>query len=158
MRSTSAVIIVVLKLACGLPIEAQEFVAGGTIDAHPSAARGAGDEHAIDETVLYEREDFQYSGAGRRDPFRSPLLEGVGVRIEDLSLRGIIHDPVAMTSIAVLSQAGLDRRIRLRVGEQLAGVRIISIHTDRVEVLVEELGVSKRETLRLVRSQTGATP
>src|SRR5690606_11919300 len=40
--------------------------------------------------VLHEREVFDYDAAGRRDPFRSLLLDGeLGIRIEDLTLRGV---------------------------------------------------------------------
>lgn len=118
-----------------------------------------GDDIARAEgTVLYEREVYRYSAASRPDPFRSLLLEGLGVRVEDLAVRGILYDPEAMNSVAVLSQAGSDRRIQLRVGQRLGAVRILSILPDRVEVVVEELGVSKRETLKLARPQTGATP
>ena len=109
--------------------------------------------------VIYEREVFQYSAGGRPDPFRSLLLEDeLGVRPEDLALRGVLIDPVAARSVAVLSQVGSSRRIQLRTGERIGAIRLLSIQPDRVEIVVEELGVSRRETLRLVRPQQGATP
>jgi hypothetical protein len=119
----------------------------------------APDSERASEVVIYEREVFQYTAGGRPDPFRSLLLEGeLGVRPEDLSLRGVLIDPVASRSVAVLSQTGSQRRIQLRVGERIGAIRILSIHPDRVEIVVEELGVSRRETLRLVRPQPGASP
>jgi hypothetical protein len=112
-----------------------------------------------DGVVIYEREVFQYTAGGRPDPFRSLLLEGeLGVRPEDLTLRGVLIDPVATRSVAILSQTGSERRIQLRVGERIGPIRILSIEPDRVEIVAEELGVSRRETLRLVRPQPGARP
>lgn len=155
---------VVLVLGAGLgstsTVAAQDFAAGSVpVDSASLDATPASEESATDEVVIYEREVFQYTAAGRPDPFRSLLLEGeLGVRPEDLTLRGILYDPIATRSIAVLSQAGSERRIQLRVGESLGAIRILSIQPDRVEVVIEELGVSRRETLRLVRPQTGARP
>jgi hypothetical protein len=119
----------------------------------------AGRVSSVDGAVIYEREVFQYSAGGRSDPFRSLLLEEeMGVRPEDLSLRGVLIDPVSSRSVAVLSQVGSERRIQLRVGDRIGAIRLLSIQPDRVEIVVEELGVSRRETLMLVRPQQGARP
>ena len=130
-------------------------------DSTTQVAAADADENApaADGVVIYEREVFQYSAGARPDPFRSLLLGGeLGVRPEDLSLRGVLIDPVAARSVAVLSQTGSDQRIQLRVGERVGAIRLLSIQPDRVEIVVEELGVSRRETLRLVRPQPGARP
>jgi hypothetical protein len=103
---------------------------------------------AADGALVYEREVYRYAGAYRPDPFRSLLRQGdLGVRIEDLSLRGVVHHPDPEFSVAVLAQRGTDRRIQARVGERVGTLRLMAILPDRVEVVVEELGVLRRVTL-----------
>lgn len=116
-------------------------------------------QEADNSAIVYDREVFAYNAGGRPDPFRSLLLDGdLGIRIEDLSLRGVVHHPDPSRSVAVLSQSGSSRRLQVREGERIGGMRILSIQPDRVEIVVEELGVSRRETLMLVRPEPGATP
>ena len=105
---------------------------------------------AGDSAIVYEREVFQYSRSGRPDPFRSLLNSAeLGVRVEDLRLRGVIHNPDPSLSVAVLEQAGNERRIRARVGDRIGTLRVISINQRSIDVMVEELGVARRETLTL---------
>jgi hypothetical protein len=100
--------------------------------------------------VVYQRELFDYSRGGRPDPFRSLLSSSdVGVRVEDLALRGVVVHPDASRSVAVLSRAGVARPIRARVGERVGGIRILAIRPRSVDVLVEEFGVARRETLQI---------
>ncbi|MEX2582612.1 MAG: hypothetical protein WD766_05040 [Gemmatimonadota bacterium] len=107
-----------------------------------------------DVTILYDREVFEYPGGARPDPFRSLLMEGdLGIRLEDLTLRGVVHHPDPSRSVAVLSQEGSNRRIQARVGERFGSLRILAIHPDRVDIVIEELGVARRETLRIVRPE-----
>lgn len=121
---------------------------GVLIGAAPVAA-----QQAPGTNVIYEREVFQYPGGGRPDPFRSLLDAELGVRIEDLTLRGVVYHPDPSQSVAVLAQRGSDRRIQARIGQRVGTLRVLAIHPDRVELVVEELGVSRRETLRIVRPQ-----
>ncbi len=115
----------------------------------------AGAQQLVGEaTTTYEREVFHYGGVGRIDPFRTLISEGSGVRVEDLALRGIMHHRDPAQSVAVLTQAGTDRRIQARIGQRIGALRILAIYPDRVEVVVEELGVARRETLRMERSET----
>ncbi|MDQ3555345.1 MAG: hypothetical protein M3409_01010 [Gemmatimonadota bacterium] len=100
--------------------------------------------------VVYEREAFRYERGGRPDPFRSLLgTEELGVRVEDLTLRGVIYNPEAGLSVAVLWDEAAKRRIRLRTGERVAGITVVGIYPRRVDVRVDEFGVSRRETLYL---------
>lgn len=113
-------------------------------------------QEVLDTTVVYEREVFSYSPAGRTDPFRSLLADAeLGIRVEDLTLRGVVYHSDPSQSVAVLTMEGSDRRIRARVGERVGTMRILSIEPDHVEIVVEELGVARRETLRIVRPQDG---
>lgn len=99
---------------------------------------------------IYERETFTYDRAGRIDPFK-PLLSDTetGFRIEDLSLLGIVHHPDPEHSIAILARSGRKERIRARMGDRFGTLRIAAIHSDRVDIVLEELGVARRETLHL---------
>lgn len=117
----------------------------------PGAAAQATDEGQ----TVYHREVFQYTRAGRPDPFRSLLNSAeLGVRFEDLSLQGIVYHPDPSRSVVVLAQTGSSRRVRARAGERIGPVRILSIRPRSVEVVVEEFGVARRETLEL-KSLTG---
>lgn len=121
----------------------------GAIAAAFCAAPPAGAQVASD-TGAYEREVFRYERTGRRDPFRSLLgTTDMGVRLEDLTLLGVLHNPDPRQSVAVLSHTGSDRRLRLRVGERIGGITVVAIHPRRVDVVVDELGVARRETLHL---------
>lgn len=103
-----------------------------------------------DSLVLYEREVFDYRRAGRPDPFRSLLRDPeLGLRFEDLGLVGVLHDARPDRSVAVLTQKGSSRRIRARVGDRIGGIRIVAIRPRSVDVVVEEFGVARRETLEL---------
>jgi len=104
------------------------------------------------EAVVLEREVFHYDRAGRRDPFQ-PLLgaQDLGVRVDDLVLAGILHNPDPRRSVAILTERGTDRRFRVRTGDRLGEIRIQAIHPDRVELLVDERGRTRRETLQLPR-------
>jgi hypothetical protein len=134
-RSRYAGAAVALMLAAGaLPAEAQQPVSGG------------GSE------VVYRREVFQYDRGARTDPFRAPRLTtstATGIGIGDLRLRGIVFDPDPRQSIAILVERASERRIRARVGERIGSMRIVAIHPRRIDLVVEELGATRRESLFL---------
>ena len=105
---------------------------------------------ARDTIVLYEREVFEYARDGRPDPFRSLLKDPeLGMRFEDLTLVGVLHDGDPGRSVAILSQVGSARRLRVRVGERVGSVRILAIGQRSVDLIVEEFGVARRERLEL---------
>jgi hypothetical protein len=113
----------------------------------PGAALG---QEAADTAIVYEREVFDYSRDGRTDPFRSLLDDAeLGVRLEDLSLQGVMYDADTSQSVAVLSRVGSSRPLRVRVGDRIGGVRVLSIGQRSVQVLIEEFGVARRGTLEL---------
>lgn len=102
---------------------------------------------------IYRREVFDYSAQGRRDPFRSLVnSDDLGVRVEDLTLRGVVVSRDARRSVATLEQVGSERRIRARVGDRIGGITVVAILPRSVEVVVEEFGVPRREVLPLKRS------
>ncbi|HET7321341.1 MAG TPA: hypothetical protein VFI96_02525, partial [Longimicrobiaceae bacterium] len=105
-----------------------------------------------DSSADYRREIFSYERGGRPDPFR-PLLSSIelGVRIEDLTLRGVIYNRQPGRSVAVIEQTGVERLRRVRAGDRIGTVRILSIGPRSVDVVVNELGVTRRATLQLKR-------
>jgi type II secretory pathway component PulC len=105
---------------------------------------------ARDTAVIYEREVFDYARGARPDPFRS-LLTGseLGIRIEDLTVEGIVYHSDPARALVVLAQRGTERRIRARAGDNIGGVRIVAIRPQSVDVVVEEFGIARRETLEL---------
>lgn len=107
---------------------------------------------AVDSQVVYRREVFEYSRAGRPDPFRSLVGSAdLGVRLEDLSLRGVVVHPDASLSVAVIAREGNPRLIRARVGDRIGGIRILAIRPRSIEVIIEDLGVARRETIEITR-------
>ena len=108
-----------------------------------------------DSMIVYRREVFRYQAAGRPDPFRSLLGSAdLGVRVEDLALRGVVYHPDPARSVAMLTREGAKRPFRARVGDRIGGIRILTIRPNSIDVLVEELGVARRETLRITRAAT----
>lgn len=109
---------------------------------------------ATDSALVFEREVFRYDRGGRPDPFRSLLTDAeLGVRTEDLTLLGVVWHPDPSQSVAVLSQRGAQRRLRARVGDRLGSIRILAIHQRSIDVVVEEFGVARRETLEIRTGQ-----
>lgn len=103
-----------------------------------------------DPVGIYQREAFQYDRGGRPDPFRSLLgTPEMGVRVEDLTLRGVIYNPDPRRSVAVVMDGSTERRVRLRVGERLGGITVVGIYPRRIDVRVDEFGVARPETLYL---------
>lgn len=117
----------------------------------PDTSRTPAVRAAQSSSPDYRREVFDYAAAGRPDPFRSLLRSAeLGVRIEDLSLRGVVYNPTQTAlSVAVLEQAGTERRFRVRAGERVGPIRVIAVGPRSVQLLIEELGVARRETLEL---------
>jgi hypothetical protein len=126
---------------------------------HPTVRQPTGQQPAVQQPTApgsdYQREVFQYTGSERPDPFRSPLPEGdLRFRFEDLTLHGVIHHAEAGLSVAILRLAGSDRRILVKVGDRLGPLRVDAVLPDRVDIVVEELGTPRRETLRLESGRT----
>lgn len=100
---------------------------------------------------VYHREVFSYDRGGRPDPFRSLLGSAdLAIRIEDLVLRGVVYNPNApASSVAVFGESGSTRRFRAKAGDRIGGIRVLVIRPKSVDVSIEELGVTRRETLQL---------
>lgn len=105
-----------------------------------------------DPPLVYRREVFQYPRGARPDPFRTLLSsEELGYRFEDMRLTGVIYSPNSRVSVAVLTETVGKKRFRLKVGERVGGITVAAIYPKRVDVVVNEFGVVRRETLELRR-------
>jgi hypothetical protein len=115
-------------------------------------------QKSASEEIIYRREVYQYQRGIRPDPFRSLLGSvDIGVRLEDLALRGIVHHSNPRESVAILVESGTNRRIRARIGERVGAITVVAIHPRRVDVVIEDLGVPRRESLYLkVATDTGS--
>lgn len=128
--------------------------------APPAEAGGDG----LAERDVYRREVFRYQAGGRIDPFQ-PLLRGddIGVRVQDLSLEGIVYSSSPGASTAIFTLPGAAGRVRLRTGQRVGSVTVTAIHPRRVEVREDQFGVSRPYSLELQRrgpaaSEGGAAP
>jgi len=131
----------------------------GALAALLAAPGAAAAQAPADTAIVYEREVFEYARGGRADPFRSLLDDAeLGVRLEDLSLQGVMFDADVSQSVAVLARVGSTRPLRVRVGDRVGGIRILSIGQRSVQVLIEEFGVARRGTLELKSVTQKGTP
>jgi hypothetical protein len=62
-------------------------------------------------------------------------------------------------SVAILVERGSNRRIRARIGERVGAITVVAIQPRRVDVVIEDFGVVRRESLYLkVETDTGSQP
>lgn len=117
------------------------------VAASPAAAAA---QEPTDTALTYRREVFEYRRDERPDPFRS-LLRGtdLGVRLEDLTLTGVVYSSDPRRSVAVLTRRGVDRPIRARVGDRIGGLQVAAIGPRSVDVVIEEFGIVRRATIAL---------
>lgn len=142
-----------------LALLALALAAAGPARAQAAAARPAGTaaapaEVALPEGEVYRREVFRYPGAGGRpDPFQ-PLLSGeeMGVRVQDLTLVGIVYSGDPRASVATFTLPNNAQRVRLRVGQRLGAITVLAIQPRRVDVREDEMGVSRVYQLQLQRA------
>jgi len=101
----------------------------------------------------YEREQFEYSGRGQRNPFR-PLttVKGQGPRFEDLEVAGIVFNP-EIGSVAVIADRMSERRFRLREGERVGTARVVEIRPDEVVFVITTFGANRQAVLRVKKER-----
>lgn len=126
--------------------------------ARPGAAAPPREPVALPEAEVYRREVFRYQAGGRPDPFQ-PLLSGedMGVRVQDLTLVGIVYSANPRVSVATFTLPDSTQRVRLRVGQRLGSVTVVGIQPRRVDVREDEMGVSRVYSLELQRTRRGVT-
>ena len=110
------------------------------------------------EHTIY-REVFEYSAAGRRDPFAS-LLATSDLRplLIDLRLAAIAYDPNGRNSVAVLRDLTSKEQYRVKVGQTLGRMRVAAIQPRSVTFTIQEFGLSRQETLTMNDTTRVRTP
>lgn len=95
-----------------------------------------------------------YDDGGRRDPFQPLTIAGSvdsGPRFETLRLTGVFLGAPGNSLVVLEDPSRLGHF--MRVGESIAGARLIQIMPDAAVFEVEEYGTARREVLRLERSE-----
>jgi hypothetical protein len=114
---------------------------------------------APEPKLILDREVFQYPGANRRNPFEAlSRVARAGPQFADMSVRMIIHSPVADESIVVITDAGNRSNHRLRRGDVLGDATVLDIGRSRVVFLVNNLGVRQQHVLELRPNQPSFEP
>ena len=118
--------------------------------ARPLAAQSSHVAHDTTATITFNREVFQYTAAGHRDPFFS-LLNSSDLRptLADLRLTTVMYDPAGGNSVAVLRNVGTKEQYRVKVGSTLGRMRVVRIDPKVVTFALEEFGFSRQETISL---------
>lgn len=112
-------------------------------EAAPASARG----------VALERETFDYSRSGRRDPFVSLMTTGeLRPLVSDLRLAGVTYGADGRGSVAILRDLNTKDQYRVKVGQSLGRMRVSAILPRAVVFTIEEFGYSRQETLPLLDS------
>ena len=129
---------------------------GAIVNPERAAGQAAGSllQAEVSDSILgYEREQFDYPGRGRRDPFR-PLttFNASGPRFEDLEVTGIVFSP-EVGSIAVIADRTTEKRFRLREGERVGTARVIEIRPGEVVFGISTFGVSRQAILRVKKER-----
>lgn len=128
--------------------------------AAPAAAQPAAPaDSAVRPIENYRREVFRYQRGGRPDPFQ-PLLSAadLGYRVEDLRLASIVYSPNPRQSIAVFTVGDSAARHRLRTGQRLGSITVLAIYPRRVDVQVNDFGVSRVQSLTFQRTARAIAP
>lgn len=126
-------------LALPIPVEGQEAAARDTV------VIGVAPAIALEPAI--------YDTGARRDPFDPLTLESglSGPRFETLRLTGVFLGAPG-NSLVVLEDP-TRRGHFLRLGEEIAGARLIQILPESAVFEVEEYGAVRREVLRLERNE-----
>ena len=125
---------------------------GDSARATSVAQRGAKGE------VTFYREQFAYDDGGRRDPFYSLFASGdLRPVLADLRLVAVIYDPTGRNSVAILREGSTKDQYRVKVGQMLGRMRVTAILPKQINVVIDEFGYSRQESLALIDPTTQRT-
>ncbi len=130
-------------------------------DARAQAQPHAAPAGVVDSghSISFNREVFEYTAAGRRDPFLS-LVRSSEIRptLSDLRLTTIAFDPLGRNSVAVLRDLGTKEQYRVKVGTTLGRMRVVRIEPKVITFALEEFGYSRQESLAIGDTTIKRTP
>lgn len=113
-------------------------------------------------TILFYREEYTYSGGGRRDPFVSLMATGaLKPVLQDLVLIGVLYDQAQPDrSLAMLVDGTSGESYRVKAGNTLGRMKVVKVGEREITFSIDEFGFSRRETLPLdmTSRKTGAIP
>lgn len=114
----------------------------------PRAALNVAPEAPPPRPVQILREAFDYTSAGRRDPFNS-LMGSAELRptVADLRLAGVLYHPTR--PVAVMTDITTNTQYRVTLGATLGRMRVILIKPKVVIFSIEEFGVNRQDSLVL---------
>lgn len=100
--------------------------------------------------ITIDRESFEYSAEGRRDPYKS-LMTTSDLRplLSDLKLTAVAYDPRGDNSVAILRDVTTKEQYRLRPGMTLGRMRVATIRPRAIVFTIEEFGFNRQESLVL---------
>jgi hypothetical protein len=100
--------------------------------------------------ITIDREAFEYSAAGRRDPYKS-LMTTSDLRplLSDLKLTAVAFDPKGDNSVAILRDVTTKEQYRLRPGMSVGRMRVATIRPRAIVFTIEEFGFNRQESLVL---------
>jgi len=132
------------------------------IFAAPLAAQDQGGPPAEEpDSLVFEREVFDYPSYDRRNPFLELLgSAGGGPRFEQLNLMGIVFTSDPRLNVATFNTSAGDQErrpgstIRARVGDRIGNSLVLEILERSVVLEVDEFGLTERRVLEL-RPRTG---
>ena len=134
------------------PAAAPAAATGDTAGATSVAQRGAKGE------ITFYREQFAYEDGGRRDPFYSLFASGeLRPVLSDLRLVAVIYDPTGRNSVAILREGATKDQYRVKVGQMLGRMRVTAILPKQINVVIDEFGYSRQESLALIDPTTQRT-
>ena len=141
-----AFLIATLSVAAALPAAAQAPAAPPAAPAGPTP----------EPQLVFEREVYQYSAAGRRDPFR-PLTSdnSAGPLFAELQLTGILYSANPSQSRVTFRDSN-KKQYRLRRGDSVGNATIVDIGRTRVVFSIREFGMTRTESLELKLTPAGA--
>ena len=99
--------------------------------------------------LRFEREVFDYDGGGRRDPFRALTSSTEGIQLSDLTITGILLDPLDPAGSLVTLKDKNKRNYRVRRGESIGNITVVTIERTRIVVSIEEFGMKRNEVLNI---------
>lgn len=171
MKTTVRKLLIVLTTTIALTgntASTRQDGSGARTDPPPVAVQDRSAQ-ATERGLILEREVYTYPARGRRNPFLpADFRPRRAAAVEGIKLLGIIHHPDPLHRVAVMSfgegSGSLGRgegipvtraASRLRIGEVLAGARIVAIEKDHVVVEWEEPGGTVPRVLSLPRAAQG---
>jgi len=107
------------------------------------------------DSLVFEREVFDYPQYDRRNPFAELLgSAGGGPRFEQLTLKAIVYTSDPRLNVATFSTSTGDERrpgstVRARVGDRIGNSLVLEILERSVVLEVDEFGLTDRRVIEL---------